>query len=139
MSQQTVTVTLPEALYERVRETAAAMTRSVQEVLAESIALSLPPLERDLPPEIRSELGPLALSSDEELRKLSREPMAGDRQERLEALAERQKQEPLTDVERAELEDLMAQAQRFMLLRAEARRLLALRGYQVPTVPSFGS
>ena len=69
MSQQTVSVTLPEPLYQRVRETASASARSVQDVLKESIALSLPRLESDLPPEIRAELGPMALLSEAELRK----------------------------------------------------------------------
>lgn len=133
MPQQTVSVELPEELYERVRETAAAMARSVQDVLAASIALSLPPLEEDLPPEIRSELGPMALLNAEELRELSRERLDQKRQLRLEALAERQKKQPLTDAERAELAELVAQAQRIMLQRAEARRLLALRGHPIPT------
>ena len=35
--------------------------------------MSLPPLEEDLPPDVRAELGPLALLSVEELREMSRE------------------------------------------------------------------
>lgn len=129
---QTVSITLPEALYERVCETAASMARSVQEVLAESIALSLPALEKELPPEIRAVLGPMALLSDEELGQLSRETLDHARQSRLEELAEHQKTRSLLEAERAELDDLIGQAQRIMLVRAEARRLLALRGYQLP-------
>ncbi len=83
-------------------------------------------------PEIRSELGPMALLSSEELRAISRESLDHDRQVRLEALAERQKKQPLSDAERAELDELMEQAQRVMLHRAEARRLLARRGHQIP-------
>ncbi len=56
MPARAVTVTLPEAIYERICETAEATARSIQEVVAQSIALSLPPLEEDLPREIRSEL-----------------------------------------------------------------------------------
>lgn len=131
MPQQTVSVTLPEPLYQRVRETAAVLARSVQDVLTESIALALPRLEKDLPPEIRSELGPMALLSDAELHKVGRETLDQDRQARLEALAERQKKQPLGEAERAELDELMAETQRVMLHRAEARRLMALRGYQI--------
>ena len=132
MPQQTVSVELPEDLYQRVCETASAVARSVQDVLTAMIAMSLPPLEKDLPPEIRSELGPMALLSAEELRAISRESLDHDRQVRLESLAERQKKQSLSEAERAELEALVEQAQRVMLHRAEARRLLALRGHQFP-------
>ena len=40
MPRHTVSVDLPEDLYQRVRETAAAVARSVQDVLAASIAMS---------------------------------------------------------------------------------------------------
>ncbi len=132
MPQHTVKVELPEDLYQRVRETASAVARSVQDVLAASIAISLPPLEEDLPPEVRSELGPMALLSIEELREAGRECLEREGQLRLESLAERQKKEPLSDAERAELDELVARAQRVMLRRAEARRLLALRGFPIP-------
>lgn len=132
MPQQTVSVELPEDLYQRLHETASAVARSVQDVVAAALAMSLPPLEKDLPPEVRSELGPMALLSVEELRKASDESLDSERQARLESLAERQKKQPLSDAEHAELDDLVAQARRVMLHRAEARRLLALRGHQIP-------
>ncbi len=133
MPRQTVSVELPEDLYQRVCETATAVARSVQDVVAATIALSLPPLEKDLPPKIRAELGGMALLDAEELQKVSRENLDEDRQARLEFLAERQKKQPLSDAERDELDDLVVQGQRVMLHRAEARRLLALRGYPVPS------
>ncbi len=138
MARQTVSVELPEELYERVCETASAVARSVQDVVTASIAMSLPPLEKDLPREIRTELSPMALLSADELREMSRESMDRDRQSRLETLANLQKKKPLSDAERAELDDLVAQAQRVMLHRAEARRLLALRGYPIPTGLAVG-
>ena len=133
MPGKTVSVELPEDLYQRVCETASAVARSVQDVVTASIAMSLPPLEKDLPPEIRAELGPIALLSAEGLREKSRESLDSDRQARLESLANLQKKQPLSDSEQAELDDLVQQAQRVMLYRAEARRLLALRGHPIPT------
>ena len=133
MPGKTVSVELPEDLYQRVCETASAVARSVQDVVTASIAMSLPPLEKDLPPEIRAELGPIALLSAEGLREKSRESLDSDRQARLESLANLQKKQPLSDSEQAELDDLVQQAQRVMLHRAEARRLLALRGHPIPT------
>ena len=109
-----------------------AVARSVQDVVAASIAMSLPPLEEDLPPDVRAELGPMALLSAEELREMSRVSLDRDRQSRLESLANLQKKQSLSDVEQAELDDLVRQAQMVMMRRAEARRLLALRGHLLP-------
>ena len=71
MPAQTVTLTLPETLYERAKETAQAIDRSLEQVLTQSIALSLPALETDLPPNIRSELVALSLLNDDEFRSSS--------------------------------------------------------------------
>jgi hypothetical protein len=64
---RTVTVQLPETLYQQAKETAAATSLSLEEVLAQSIALSLPPLEEDLPVDLRAELSALMLLGDDEL------------------------------------------------------------------------
>ena len=139
MPSQTVSVTLPEPLYQRVCETAKALTRSVQDVLAESIALSLPPLEADLPADVRADLGPLALSSVQELHEIAQGPLAEHRQARLEVLAEQQKKQPLSNVENSELDELVGQAQRIMLRRAEARHQLLLCGHELMTKPVSSS
>ena len=131
MSGRTITVTLPEVLYERVKITAEASARSVEDVCTQSIALSLPELEGDLPSEVRSELAALSLLSDAELENVARGHMNEEHQERLETLAEVQKQRPLTAAEESTLTQLMEEAQRLMLCKAEAYRLLARRGHVV--------
>jgi biopolymer transport protein ExbD len=131
MAVQTVTLTLPETLYERARETAKAVGRSLDQVLVQSVALSLPHLEADLPPEIRSELLNLSLSSDDTLWTVAHSTMDENQQRRLEALADAQKRRTLRAEEQAELTDLLEAANRTMLRKAEAYRLLARRGYEV--------
>ncbi|MSQ48030.1 MAG: hypothetical protein EXR78_06520 [Deltaproteobacteria bacterium] len=135
MSGRTITVTLPDVLYARVKITADASSRSVEEVCAQSIALSLPELEEDLPGEARSELAALSLLSDAELEKLAHSSMSEEQQARLETLSEIQKQRPLTAPEEAMLIQLMGEAQRLMLCKAEAYRLLARRGHAVFSSP----
>jgi hypothetical protein len=139
MSGRTVTVTLPEALYERIRETATASSLSFDEVLAQSLALSLPALERELSPNLRSELAALALLSDAELRSIADSAMDDAGQDRLEDLAELQKQRPLSAAEHSVLDQLMQEAQRIMLRKAEAYRLLAHRGHAVFDLPTTSS
>lgn len=131
MIGRTVSVTLPEPLYERVRETAKASARSLQETLSRSIALLFPPLEDELPAELRPELAALSVASDAELRGLAERAMPAEQQARLEMLAQRGKSQDLSESEEGTLADLMAEAQRLMLRKAEAYRLLAQRGYQV--------
>lgn len=131
MSGRTIAVTLPEAVYERARETAEVSSLSVQQVLAQSIALSLPELEDDLPPEIRSELAALSLRSDTELRSIANSRMDQDKQIRLEDLAELLEHRALTEAEQSELARLMDEAERVMIRKAEAYRLLARRGHAV--------
>lgn len=131
MSARTVTVILPEVLYERVKITAEASARSMEDVCAQSIALSLPELEEDLPSAIRSELAALSLLSDRELENIARSAMDEAQQDQLESLAGVQKQRPLTAAEEATLGRLMDEAQRVMLRKAEAYRLLARRGHAV--------
>lgn len=131
MPGKTVQLKLPDALYERVRQTAQAASRSLEEVLTQSIALSLPPLEEDLPPALRSELAALSLESDEKLHELAALTMAEDLQERLEALAEAKKTRSLSQAEKDELARLFEQAESVMLRKAEVLRLLAHRGHSV--------
>ncbi len=131
MPARAVTLTLPEALYDRVRATADASSRSVQDVMTQSIALSLPPLEEDLPPAVRSELAALSLKSDDELSRLADRSMAESRQDRLEELAELNKKRSLSHAEASALAQLMEEAQQVMLSKAEVYRLLAHRGRTV--------
>ncbi len=131
MSGRTITMTLPEVLYERVKLTAEASARSVEEVCAQSIALSLPELEADLPPEVQSHLAALSMLGDAELENIAHSHLAAKHQEELETLAEVQKQRPLTAAEESSLAQLTVEAQHLMLCKAEAYRLLARRGRAV--------
>jgi hypothetical protein len=129
MSGRTITVTLPDVLYERVKSTAEASARSVEDVCTQSIALSLPELEDDLPSEVRSELAALPLLSDTELETIAHSGMRDEAQEQLEMLAEVQKHRSLSGAEDTMLNQLLAEAQRCMLRKAEAYCLLARRGH----------
>ncbi len=135
MSAQTVTLTLPKAIYERARETAHIADRPLEEVLVQSIILSLPPLEKDIPSSLRVELAALSLLSDAELWTVARSTMDSEQQTHLETLAEAQKHRSLTPVEQSALARLVDKAERVMLRKAEAYRLLARRGYTVFASP----
>jgi hypothetical protein len=131
MSVHPVTLSLPEALYQRAREAAQVSNRPLEQVLTQSIALSLPALESDLSAATRSEVAALPLLSDARLWTIARGEMDKRKQARLQTLAETQKHRPLELVEKAELGQLMAEAELVMLRKAEAYQLLARRGHSV--------
>lgn len=137
MTGRTITVTLPDALYRRAKETAEASSLTLEDALTQFIAPSLPGLEDDLPSAHRSDLTALPLFSDAELWRVANSMMVEAQQDQLEKLAELQKQRSLTETEQADLANLVGQAQLLMLRKAEAYRLLARRGYHVFTAP-FG-
>ena len=130
MSEQTITVTLPSSIVERIQTTAKAASLTSEEVIQQSVMLLLPALESDIPHKLRSELYRLALLNDIQLWKAANSVMENSQQLRLEKLAEQQKYRNLTDAEQVELDSLMAEAGQVMLCKAEARRLLAQRGHR---------
>lgn len=134
MTLKTVTVTLPETLYRRAKETAEATDRSLQEVLEQSIALSLPPLEDDLPAHVRAILSALTLLSDEALWQVARSEWEEEKQLRLEELVEMRKGRSLTPDEGLEFDALFADSELSMLKKAESYRLLTRRGYTIPWI-----
>lgn len=136
MTDRTITLTLPEAVFQRAQETAAASSLSIEAVFTQSIGRLLPPLEDDLSPSQRAELAILALKSDEQLRSIASDFVDMERQTKLEELATIQKSRLLLPDEQAELERLLDFSYQFMLRKAEAMRLLALRGYKVFPEPS---
>lgn len=88
-------------------------------------------VEDDLSPSQRAELAVLALKSDEQLRSIASAFVDVERQTKLEELATTQKTRPLVPDERIELDRLLDFSYQFMLRKAEAVRLLALRGHKI--------
>ena len=134
MTVRTVTVQLPETLYRQAKETAAAKSLSVEEVLAQSIALSLPPLEEELPPDLRRQLSSLMLLSDDELWSIARAEMEAGQQDRLETLTDSREARELTAEEALELEAIVVEGESLMVKKAEAYRLLTRRGFTIPWI-----
>ena len=131
MGDHTVLITLPETLYERVRMSAEASARPVEDVLSQFVATNYPVLEDDLPPEMRSAFADWLLLSDANLWEIAKSQFAEAKQSALEALIDRQKQRLLVTTEQNQLDQLLRESQEVMLRKAEAQRLLAQRGIRV--------
>jgi hypothetical protein len=129
MPGKSVTVDLPDDLYERVQQVAAQSQRPVERVVLESLRLLFvpPPSSADL----ATSLAALPSYSDAQLWAMVYQRLAWPQSQRLHELSAKNKLERLTKEEQLELEDLLSSNDQAMLLRSEALRLLKNRGYNI--------
>jgi hypothetical protein len=124
------TVSIPESLYDRAKRVAEQADQPVEQVILARLEESLEPLI-DLPVEERTELHALAYLSDDTLWTIAREQMPNARQERMQALMDKNSLGTISDDEYQELGRLVEQGERLTLRKAEAMKLLMDRGYSV--------
>ncbi len=129
MSAQ-ITVTLPEEVLQRAELWAQRAGRSVADLLAETIEVSLRPLG---PPADGQR--PLTTWSDDEVLKAADGGLTAVADQRLSDLLDRQQAGLLTETERAELSALMHLYQQGLLRKAQALREAVRRGLREPLQP----
>lgn len=129
MSTQ-VTVNLPDEVYERAERLAQLSHREVAEVLAETIAVSLPVL-RPRPDT------PAALETlpDAEVLALADLQLPATHDRRLSVLLDRQQSGSMNEAERAELSALFQRYQEGLLQKAQALAEAVRRGLREPLSP----
>lgn len=122
-----ITLTLPDAVYQRAERLAQLSRRDVAQVLTDAIATSLPLLRPrpDTP-------DPMDTLSDGQVLALSelQLPLADDR--RLSELLEEQQADHLTEADRAELATLFQAYQEGLLRKAQALEEAVRRGLRDP-------
>lgn len=138
MALQTVTLNMPESVYQRAKQAADVLKRPVEDVIVDTLASTLPSLD-DVPAEMVGELAAMAHLSNEALQGLVNNVMPEERQELLHDLLDEQGRGELDESGKRELAALMAEYGRHMLRRARAVALLIARGRPVPTLTSFRS
>lgn len=132
---RTVTVTLPEDLYEQLEARARTVARSVEDVVTQTLARSLPPApEPDLPPAVQVEINAMERLSDEALWAIARSTANDDKVALHDVLIERQSAGRLTAEGQHLLMQLRDEADALMLRKAHAYTLLQSRGYTLPTL-----
>jgi hypothetical protein len=131
MSTATVTLTLPEVLYQRLKGTALATKQPLEQVLLRALSVGSPPSWDDVPPEFQLDLAGLDRMDDEALWAIARSRRESVEFTRYDELLEKNAGGPMTAAERDELERLREEADRFMLRKAHAAALLRWRGHRV--------
>jgi hypothetical protein len=137
MPGKSITLDLPDDLYEQVHQLAAQSQRPVERVVLESLRLLFvpPPSSADL----AASLAALSGHSDAQLWAVVYQRLAWPQSQRLHELSANKKLERLTEDEQHELEDLLSSNDRATLLRSEALRLLKNRGYDIQTYLKRGA
>ncbi len=133
MSVETVMLQIPEILYQRLVNTARATQRPVEEVILHALQIGSPPEWDNVPPEFQADLAALDKLDDNTLWQIARSHITAADMERYNTLLEGNSKNILTEAERLELMAQRQEADRFMLLKAQAAVLLRWRGHRVPT------
>jgi hypothetical protein len=126
----TVTLALPEALYQRLKGAALATKQPLEQVLLHALSVGSPPSWDDAPPEFQLDLARLEKMDDDALWAIARSRREPDEFVRYDELLDKNAGGPLAPAERDELERLRDEADRFMLRKAHAAALLRWRGHR---------
>lgn len=134
MLSETVTLQIPEAIYQRLIHTARATKRSLEDVILHALRVGSPPAWDDAPSEFQADLASMDKLDDDALWQVARGRKAPADMQRYDTLLERNKGGELTDTERLELARLRAESDRFTLRKAHAAVLLRWRGHSISTL-----
>jgi hypothetical protein len=130
----TITISLPDILYDQLQRTAAFSRRSIDAVIADSLSHNLTPLLEDIPAEYQSDVYPLLAMDAPTLQAEVQRVFPMERWAAYEALLERLQESQLTPQEHIILDGLRREADLFMLRKAYAAVLLKRRGVQPPAL-----
>ena len=133
MSQQIVTLELPDGLYTRLQQAARATGRSLDDVLLHALEVGSPPSWDEAPAEFQAALAALDRLDDEELWRIARSHKTEADMERYQELLDKNANGALSVQERDELTELRIEFDRYMLRKVQAAALLRWRGHQVPS------
>lgn len=125
-----VTLELPNEVLNRVERLATLARRDVKEVLADAVAMALPPLDVVL-----GESPPVSGMSDDKVLRLADLRLAPAQDRRLSQLLDQQQTGTLTEPERSELLALMQVYEVNLLRQAEALAEAVRRGLREPLSP----
>lgn len=130
MISRSLTVTIPEPVYEQLQQRARQAQRSVEDEAGLTLAATLPTWD-DIPTDLATTLVSLPALDDDALWRLARSRVRDEDAARLMDLGDRRQRGELRAEELREVEELVQRHDRVLVTRAEAAALLKQRGYDV--------
>jgi len=128
----TVTLQIPDLIYQRLVSTAQATGRSLEEVMLQALKVGSPPDWNNVPDEFKADLAALDRLEDEALWRIATARKTTEEMTRYNELLEHNQSNNLTQAQKLELIELRSQADCFMLRKAQSAALLHWRGHHVP-------
>jgi len=130
---QSLTLDLPDDVYQYLREVANLTRQSMEDLVEQSVKGNLPPRIADAPVEMQAELLEMQQLSERELRQIADSQVPTAQQVRHQTLLEKNAEGTVSPEERSELDRLRRAADQLMLRKAYAWALLRWRGYPTPS------
>jgi hypothetical protein len=134
MSSHSITIELPENVFDRLTQLAQTTDRPLAEIIAQSIASNLPPLIDQASPELQPELLKMQRLSDPELLSIAQTTVSLEQQRQHEELLIKNEDFELSDSEQQELTNLRLAMDRLTVCKAYAWALLRWRGHRIPAL-----
>ncbi|MBK1988986.1 hypothetical protein A0J48_015810, partial [Sphaerospermopsis aphanizomenoides BCCUSP55] len=128
MTNATVTLQIPEIIYQRLVNTAHATQRPLEEVILRALQVGIPPIWDDVPEEFQAEIAALDKLDDNTLWQIFHSHKTAVDMEEYNNLLEKNSSGALTEIERLNLISLRHEANLFILSKAQAAVLLRWRG-----------
>jgi hypothetical protein len=124
---------LPEGIYDRLKQSAEATNRPVEELVVQSVKAGMPPSVRNLSAQYSQECLALERLSNSRLQQVARGTLPAARQRRYNLLLRKNQAGTLSEREREQLSQLGDEARRLTVRKAYAFALLKWRGRPIPT------
>lgn len=135
MTTRTLTLSIPEDLYDHFETQAQAVKRTVDDFVLDTLSRYAPPtVEDDLPPKLQIELDAMNALSDDALWLIGRSMMNEDKVALYDLLLDRNQSGTLTTEGQEMLSSLSEEADSLMLRKAHAFAILQSRGHQLPSI-----
>jgi plasmid stability protein len=130
MTVETITLNLPDLLYNQIKRRAERSHRSVEAELLEVVASAVQVAD-ELPTDLNEAISPLALLDDESLKRAAHSHLSPEAAAQMENLHLQRQREGLNNTEEQTLAGLIRQYEHAMLVRAHAVALLKERGFDI--------
>ncbi|MBE2201927.1 MAG: hypothetical protein IAE79_25190 [Anaerolinea sp.] len=136
MTLQSITLNVPEQLYQQLRRAAESRQRSVNDLLVEAITAAAPAMATNTS-ELRTALANMTYLNDAALWQAARATLTPKQRETLEMLHHKQQRETLSATEAQEMKALETLYRDTLLVRAQAAVLLQQRHYDISDASQF--
>jgi plasmid stability protein len=133
VTTQSITIRLPDPIYQQLKRRADRAGRSLEDELLEVVVAAVPVADEPSD-DLAEAISPLAALDDQALWRVARDRLPTDTAEQLQSLDQKRQREGLTEAEEQEAAALLQQYERLMLVRAHAVALLKQRGHDVSSL-----